>query len=267
MMPNNNTVLEGIISVKAAIKAKKRTFYNVYIDEKKVKQRDRKIIAFTSFLKSENIEYTLLPREEIDEFVKTHTLDNAGKTHGGVVAECSEIEYMTLDSILERDEDFRYYVFLDGVEDPFNLGYSVRILYAMGCAGIIISDRNWSKAQGVIARASAGASELCDIAVCKESDNEIADAIKNHGLDIICSALSKDSVPVGSFVPEKPFVLFIGGEKRGISNAFMENAKTTVHIPYARNVRYSLPTASVCAVYADRLSEYVKKAEGVCSDT
>ena len=41
-----NTLLEGIISVKAAIEGKKRTVNKVYVDLDKRKQRDRKIMAF-----------------------------------------------------------------------------------------------------------------------------------------------------------------------------------------------------------------------------
>ena len=90
-----------------------------------------------------------------------------------------------------------------------------------------------------------------------------AEAIEKAGLDIVCSALSKDSVPVHSFAPQKPFVLFIGGEKRGISAEFMEKAAKVVHIPYAREgVRYSLPAASVCAIYAFKLYGYACTKDG-----
>ena len=108
----------------------------------------------------------------------------------------------------------------------------------------------------MVARASAGACELCKIAV-SEDDSDTADVILQSGLDIVCSALASDSVPVHDFEPQKPFVLFVGGEKRGISPVFMDKAAKKVHIPYAREeVRYSLPAASVCAIYASELYSY-----------
>ena len=264
------TLLEGIISVKAAIEGENRKIEKVYVDLNKRKQRDRKIMSFVSFLNEKNVDFEFLPREQIDGILADFSGEKAGNSHGGVIAFVSERQMMSLEDMLKMSESGSYFVCLDGIEDPYNLGYCIRTLYAMGAKGFILSDRNWEKVSSVIARASAGASELCNIAKAKEIDVDTARIIKEAGVDIVCSALSKDSVPVHEFKPDKPFVLFVGGEKRGISAEFMEQAEMTVHIPYARSdVRYSLPAASVCAIYATQLygyavngSEKVKK----CSD-
>ncbi len=254
------TLLEGIISVKAAIEGQNRKVEKVYVDLNKRKQRDRKIMSFVSFLKENNIDFEFLPREQIDGILVDFSGEKAGNSHGGVVAFASERQMMSLEDMLKLAKEGSYFVCLDGIEDPYNLGYCIRTLYAMGATGFILPDRNWEKVSSVIARASAGASELCYIAKAKEYDADTARVIKSAGVDIVCSALSKDSVPVHEFAPEKPFVLFVGGEKRGISAEFMEQAAKTVHIPYAREaVRYSLPAASVCAIYASQLYGYAEK--------
>ena len=256
MKDNSRILLEGIISVKAAVEGKNRKIEKVYIDLNKRKQRDRKIMSFVSFLKEEKVDFEFLPRTEIDVMVKAFSGENAGNSHGGVVAFVSERSFVSANELFDGAVCGDYFVFLDGIEDPYNLGYCIRTLYAMGASGFILPKRDWEKVWSVVARASAGASELCRIAV-SEGDTETAEAIEGAGLDIVCSALSKDSVPVHSFAPVKPFVLFIGGEKRGISAEFMEKAAKVVHIPYAREgVRYSLPAASVCAIYASQLYGY-----------
>lgn len=263
------TLLEGIISVKAAIEGKNRKIEKVYVDLNKRKQRDRKIMSFVLFLKENNVDFEFLPREQIDGILADVSGEKAGNSHGGVIALVSERQTMSLEDMLKSAHNGSYFVCLDGIEDPYNLGYCIRTLYAMGASGFILPDRNWEKVSSVVARASAGASELCNIAKAKADDNDTAQIIKSFGVDIVCSALSKDSVPVHEFSPEKPFVLFVGGEKRGISAEFMENAAKTVHIPYARtDVRYSLPAASVCAIYASELYSYAVKCEKVreCSD-
>ena len=262
MVKGGKTLLEGIISVKAAVEGKNRKVEKVYIDLNKRKQRDRKILAFVSFLKEANVEFDFLPREEIDAMVKAVSGENAGNSHGGVIAFVSKRNFTKLSELLDSVEFGNYFVFLDGIEDPYNLGYCIRTLYAMGAGGFILPSRDWEKVWSVVARSSAGACELCKIAI-SENDSETAEAIEKAGLDIVCSALSKDSVPVHCFAPEKPFVLFIGGEKRGISEEFMEKATKVVHIPYAReHVRYSLPAASVCAIYASELYGYAYKNGG-----
>ena len=253
------TLLEGIISVKAAVEGKNRTVEKVYVDLNKRKQRDRKIMGFLSFLKDNGVDFELLPREEIDGIVREHSGTFAGNSHGGVIAFVSERKTLSLEKLLANTSYGDYFVFLDGIEDPYNLGYCIRTLYAMGAKGFILPERNTERVSSVISRSSAGAWELCDVAYVSD-DKMAAETIEKAGLDIVCSALSATSVPVHDFSPTKPFVLFVGGEKRGISGEFMERAVAVVHIPYARdNVRYSLPAASVCAVYASHLYGYAAR--------
>ena len=259
-MENNECpcLLEGIISVKAALEGRKRNIEKIYIDLGKRKQRDRKIMSFVSYLKETGADFEFLPREDIDKMASG--FQGSGNTHGGVIAFAGERQLETVEQLLDGARTGDYFVYLDGVEDPYNFGYSVRTLYAMGVSGFILPEHNMMSVPGAVARASAGASELCRIAVADKDDNVTADIIHNSGVGIVCSALAKDSVSIYDFKPQKPFVLFVGGEKRGISKDFMEKADSKVHIPYVNeNVRYSLPAASVCAMYASELYKYKTK--------
>ena len=246
-MNSNSTILEGIISIEAAIKAGKREIFKVYIDKSKHEKRDRKIIRLMSVLKKENIAFTLCERDYIDSV-------SSGSSHGGVIAEVGDYSYCDTEKLLKGLSGGEYLVMLDGVEDPFNFGYSIRNLYAFGCRGFIIPERNWMSAANVVSTSSAGASELCDMTISKD-DDDLVRLIHENGIDIVCSALSSSSVPLFEFKPQKPFVLFIGGEKRGISKTFMENADNVVHIPYSNDsAKYSLPTASCAAIFGSYLS-------------
>ena len=246
-------VLEGELSVRAAIGGGRRNITEVLVDLDKKKKRDRKVLAFLSFLDEKNVKYTLLPRKELDEAVKNAS-EYAGNTHGGIAAFAMTRQYLSLDALFENVNPRDYFVCLDGIEDPYNLGYAIRSFYAMGAAGILLPERDYTTLDAAMLRSSAGASDLCRIALMPKDDGESAAIIEKAGLDIVCSAKNKISVPLGDFSPTKPFVLFIGGEKRGISPTFMDKAKTVVHIPYANeSVRYSLPAVSVCAMYASHL--------------
>ena len=246
-MNSCDILLEGIISIEAAINGGKREIVEVYIDKSKVEKRDRKATRFLSLLKEKAIKFTLCQRDYIDSLCD-------GTSHGGIVAKVTERSYCDLSRLLLTIKDGGYLVMLDGVEDPFNFGYSIRNLYAFGCKGFIIPERNWMSAANVVAKSSAGASELCDLAIAP-SDNELVKLLKENGIDVICSALSLTSVSLFEFKPQKPFVLFIGGEKRGISKEIFDNADLVVHIPYANdNARYSLPTASCAAIFGSHLS-------------
>lgn len=247
-------ILEGIISVRAAVEGGARKIECVYLDLEKYKKRDRKITGFLSFLKARGIKTELCERARIDELVRASD-ENAGTTHGGVAALVGERRYAEVSELLDKTVSERgYCIYLDGVEDPFNLGYSARALYAFGASGLILPKRDRHIGAGVLARSSAGASELIPTAQLSDCDDEKArlqfiSEIKRRGISLCCAAVSSESVSLLEYDRGFPMILFIGGEKRGISPEFVENADSLIHIPYASDsVRYSLPTATVAAV-------------------
>ena len=244
----DSTLLEGIISIQSAIDAKKRRIEQVFIEKEKIEKRDRKAIRFLSLIKEKGIDFTLCTKEFINSICE-------GTSHGGFAAYVSERTYTDFSSLIgELSQSKSYATFLDGVEDPFNFGYSIRNLFAFGCRHFIVPSRNWMSSANVVAKSSAGASELCEIATV-DDDKDAVKLLKENDICLVCSALSSKSVPLFEFTPPYPFVLFIGGEKRGISKDFMDNADYVVHIPYSNNeAKYSLPTASCAAIFGSYLS-------------
>lgn len=250
----NTEILEGIISVKAAITAGKRKIYSVYVDSEKYRKRDRKITSFVSFLKQNGIKCEFCERGVINAFVNSSD-KNSGTTHGGVAASVGKRIYEDYTEILDATANEKgFCIYLDGVEDPFNLGYAFRSLYACGACGIILPGKERNGGAGVLARSSAGAGEYMKIAMFDSSEEKnerlkLISQIKKRGIKLCCAAVSKDSVSVFEYEDGFPAILFIGGEKRGISPEYVENADRIIHIPYFSNdVKYSLPTATVAAI-------------------
>ena len=259
-------ILEGIISVSAAIKYGSRRVKLCYVDSDKVKKRDRRVLDFIKLLKQENIETQLCKREVIDAFLE-NSGEDAGSSHGGVVAVCGERSFLSLEDLLEKTaEEGGFLAVLDGVEDPFNFGYSVRNLYAAGASGILVPKRNWMSAAGVCARSSAGATEMCDIAVmpemndAKEHENFMK-MLKKKGFVTVCAAKTAECHEIFSYEPQFPCVLFVGGEKRGISPDFVKNCDDIVSIPYFSDARFSLPTASTCAIIGFEIGKKLVKKD------
>lgn len=257
-------ILEGIISVSAAIKYKSRRVELCYVDADKVRKRDRKVLSFLKLLKDEGIQAEICEREVIDAFLERN--DDVGTSHGGIAAVCGERRFTPLSDLIEKTaENGGFAAVLDGVEDPFNFGYSVRNLYAAGVSGIIVPSRNWMSAAGVCARSSAGATEMCDIAVMPgmASEKDHADFIKmlkDAGLSTVCAAKTADCTELFDFEPTFPAVLFVGGEKRGISPDFVANCDNIVSIPYFSDAKFSLPTASTCAVIGFEFGKRLSKS-------
>lgn len=172
-----------------------------------------------------------------------------GNSHGGIVAICKERTIPCLDKDIFDKEIKRngFYAMIQGIEDPYNFGYALRSLYAVGCDGIILGERNWMSSAGVVCRSSAGASEMFPVYKC--DDIKAATLFKDAGYNIVCADERTDNI-LGECPLHFPILLIVGGEKRGISRALLDMADTLVKIPYGREFKASLSAASATTMFA-----------------
>ncbi|MGO1528948.1 MAG: TrmH family RNA methyltransferase, partial [Senegalia sp. (in: firmicutes)] len=138
-------ILEGKLSIEAAIKAKSRRISKIYIDKDKDSRRVRE---FEKWLGRKGIKIKKVDESLIDDMTK-------GKTHGGIIAIAGEKNFVSLEKLIKGKEN-PFIVMLDGIEDPYNFGYAVRSLYLAGADGVVVNPRNWMEATSIVAKASAG---------------------------------------------------------------------------------------------------------------
>ena len=234
-------ILEGMTSISALLNSdgiNDRKIEKVLIDSAKRKSKAAQIGYLTARSHELGFPVEFVDAEEIDRL-------SVGNTHGGILALCTPRTIPAL-----RAEDIHpdsFYVYLEGIEDPYNFGYAIRSLYAAGVSGVILPPRNWMSAAGVVARASAGASESLPLF---EAEGE--DALKlfrEAGYSILCAGI-RDSVSVFDEQFTYPILLVVGGEKRGISRALLDAADRIVRIDYGREFGGSLSAASAATVLA-----------------
>ncbi len=229
------TWLEGRISIEAAIRGRSREVKAVYVSRKKRDWGVRNLVktAVSAHIKVERVDAG---------FIEAHS---GGKTHGGVLAEVGPRRFVGLDALL-RDAAIPFVAMLDGIEDPFNFGQAVRALYAAGADGLVVRPRNWLSAAAVVARASAGASELMPMAVA-ETALAAAEFYRKQGVMVACTAV-QNSQSIYETRLTIPLFLLIGGEKRGITRSFLEQADLRLGIPYGRSFNRSLGAAASAAI-------------------
>lgn len=244
-------LMEGMTSISAVLNSgpeNNRTITKIWIDCKKRKTKASEI----AFLKAnaQRMGYLI-------EFVDVDKIDalTVGNTHGGIVAFCTERVLLPLAELQPKERGF--YVYMEGIEDPYNFGYALRSLYAAGVDGVVVPPRNWMGAAGVVARSSAGASELLPIYTADAS--EAISFFRNHGIRILCAGI-RNSVSVFEGHFPFPLLLVIGGEKRGISAHLLQQADEIVRIDYGRSFRGSLSAASAATVMAFELYRQNKTA-------
>ena len=147
---------------------------------------------------------------------------------------------------LLRPRPLPFLLMLDGVEDPFNFGQAVRAAYAAGITGLLVRPRNWMSSAGVVARASAGASELTPSALI-ESVPAAYQACTGAGINVLVLTDKGDRSLFDADLTV-PLLLIVGGEQRGVTRSFRALSHTDLSIPYGRADSYALGTASAAAV-------------------
>ena len=236
-----SNILEGMTSTSALLNAGEgndRKIEKVLIDRAKRKSKAAQIGFLTAKSHELGFPVEFVDAEEIDRL-------SVGNTHGGILALCTARTIPTLSKADIRKDSF--YVYLEGIEDPYNFGYAIRSLYAAGVSGVILPPRNWMTAAGVVARASAGASESLPL---YEAEGETAVALfREAGYTILCAGI-RDSVSIFEEQFSYPVLLVVGGEKRGISRTLLDAADRIVRIDYGREFGGSLSAASAATVMA-----------------
>ena len=239
----DSCVFEGMTSIRALLdnlkegKENARIIEKILFDKEKEKSKGKEL----GYLKKMAELFAFKIEGTTAEVIDSYTV---GASHGGIIALCKEKIYskITDETIVENG----FYVMIEGIEDPYNFGYALRSIYAAGADGIILSERNWLSAAGVVCRSSAGASERLDAFIA--SDNFI-DLFKNKGYQVVCADI-KNSVSVYDADLKKPILLIVGGEKRGISSSLLSQADQIVRIDYGRRFDAALSAASASTILA-----------------
>ena len=227
-------ILEGNVSVKAAILAGNRTIEKLIVSDDNHNKDTAWIIHRA---KERNIPVETCPREKIDALT-------SGRTHGGLIAQTGPRMFQKEEECLKGNDTF--VVVLEGIEDPFNLGYIARSLYSAGCTGILIRERNWESSEPVIVKASAGAWEYINVVSSCDLPSSIT-YFRNNGV-FAYGAMRNDSSAYTHGNYRQPVLIAIGGEMRGLSRGVRDTLQQNIHIPYANDFRMALNASGAASV-------------------
>lgn len=241
-----SSLFEGMTSIRAVLRAadagtNDRRIREILYDKELTKPHIKEINYLSKIAPARGFTLRELPNAEIEALA-------IGSSHGGILADCTERTLPELADVL-HDEILPdgFYAMLDGIEDPYNFGYALRSIYAAGADGVILPRRNWLSAAGVVARASAGASEL--LRLYTADADEAASCFKVAGYKIVC-ADKPNSTGLYETNLRKPVFLIVGGEKRGIRASVLKQADAIVRIDYGRDFPAALSAASAATIIA-----------------
>jgi len=141
-----------------------------------------------------------------------------------------------------------WWVALDGVEDPQNLGATARVADAFGCQGLLLTRRHAPPLSPTVSRASAGAIEHLPVARVPNLVRALGQ-LRDHGFWSIGADLEGATPLYESDAPiwEGPLVFVMGAEGRGLRKGVREATDYRVQIPMVGQVE-SLNVGSAAAV-------------------
>lgn len=228
-------VLEGHVSVEAALEGRVRRVHRVWA----VRPGDRRLGRLRALAREADVLIEQVDAAAIDEVA-------TGRSHGGVIALVGPRVERPLAEILSAVGEFPFIVMLDGVEDPFNFGQAVRALYAAGADAVVVR-RSWETALTTVTRASAGASELLPTAVADSAESAAA-LCRRAGIRVACAVNEPAATELHEADLAVPLFVLIGGERRGVTRSFVDEADLQLRIGYGRERAPELGTAASAAI-------------------
>ncbi|HWO22309.1 MAG TPA: 23S rRNA (guanosine(2251)-2'-O)-methyltransferase RlmB [Kofleriaceae bacterium] len=180
-----------------------------------------------------------------------------GALHQGVIAWLGAYAYAELAELVSGDAraagEPALVVALDGVEDPRNLGAILRSAYLLGAGGVIIPEHRAAQVTPVVAKASAGASELLPIAQVPNLVRAL-DELRELGLWRVAVHDAPGAQPIDAIDGALPLCLVLGAEGTGVRPLVAKSCDFHAVIPMARAAvgSFNVSVAASLALYEVR---------------
>lgn len=175
-----------------------------------------------------------------------------GARHQGVVAWLGELTYVELEDLIPADGP-ALVVALDGVEDPRNLGAILRSAYLLGAHGVVIPEHRSAQVTAIVAKSSAGASELLPIA---QVGNLVRALEQLRELDVwrVAVHAAEGARPIDELDGKLPLCLVLGAEGGGVRPLVAKNCDFHAVIPMQRAGvgSFNVSVAAALALYEVR---------------
>lgn len=177
-------------------------------------------------------------KKVLTQIVPKKKIDGMGVgIHQGVVAAVAAYQYAELDDLFalaEKRNEAPFFLILDELEDPHNLGSIMRTADAAGAHGIIIPKRRAVGLTATVAKASTGAIEYIPVARVTNLARTIEE-LKERGLWIVGTD-AKGSDDYRTLDGAMSIGIIIGSEGKGMSRILKEKCDFLIHMPMVGKV-------------------------------
>ncbi|MCE4051721.1 23S rRNA (guanosine(2251)-2'-O)-methyltransferase RlmB [Bacillus sp. Au-Bac7] len=218
----DNDYIVGKNAVIEALKSE-RDVNKILIAEGSQKGQMQTVIGLA---KNSNVLVQFVPKKKLDTLVDAN--------HQGVVAQVAAYQYAEIDDLFalaEKRNEAPFFMLLDEIEDPHNLGSIMRTADAVGAHGIIIPRRRAVGLTATVAKASTGAIEHIPVVRVTNMARAI-DELKERGV-WIAGTDAKGKEDYRRFDGTMPLGLVIGSEGKGMGRLIRDKCDFLIQLPMA----------------------------------
>ena len=246
-------VLYGLHPVEEAIRSGSRQLDHVSVARER---RDDRLEQLIGLCKAAGVRVTLEPRDQLTRLARTDA-------HQGVLAVVRERQFLGIEDLLVPKEagQHRFFLALDGIEDPHNLGALLRTADGAGVDGVILPERRSAPVTGTVAKTSAGASEHVRIARVTNLVRSLEQMKRQHvwvlGLD------ERGTPDYTEFDFNTDCVLVLGREGAGLHDLVKKTCDHLLRIPMAGMVSSLNVSVAGAVVMYEAMRQRRRPAEPV----
>lgn len=180
--------------------------------------------------------------------------------HQGVIARVVDtpIPYKDIHDILESDlTEPPFFLILDGVEDPHNLGACLRVADAMGVHAVIAPKDRAVGLNATVRKVACGAAETVPFIAVTNLARTIRE-LKDAGVFVVGTTMDAPSNLLNTKL-DGPIAIVLGAEGDGLRRLTIENCDALVTIPMFGSVEsLNVSVASGICLYEARRQRCLK---------
>lgn len=229
-MAKQDEIVFGIHAINALLKYAPERFIELWLLKGREDDRVQPIIQLA---KKYGIAVQMVNRKVLDD-------KSDGEQHQGVLARVQPGKIFTendLDDIIKKAEggsEQPFFLILDGVTDPHNLGACLRNADAAGVQAIIVPKDNAARLTGTVRKVAVGAAENVPLVQVTNLARTMK-ALQEKGVWIIGTAGETDTC-LYDVKLSGPMALVMGAEGKGMRRLTRENCDQLVKLPMSGEV-------------------------------
>jgi len=238
-------ILFGFHAVLSRLRQHSASIQEILIDRDRIDARMKDLLSLAD---GAGVRLMQVERSRLDGMA------GANGRHQGVIAKVVDtpIPYKDIHDILESDlTEPPFFLVLDGVEDPHNLGACLRVADAMGVHAVIAPKDRAVGLNATVRKVACGAAETVPFIAVTNLARTLRD-LKEAGVWIIGAAAEAENDLFATKF-EGPIALVLGAEGTGLRRMTAETCDALVSIPMFGSVEsLNVSVASGICLYEAR---------------